>query len=102
MTLRARACYVSLDYSDGLCTTHGSHSREGSDVGLDTYGKRSSENTKPRVSQDLFPLRHGLIVQARDCRWLIIEKAMPQGVEKTSPQLFLGHAQLLPVLFLTS
>lgn len=28
MTLRARACHVSLDYSDGLCTTHGSHSRE--------------------------------------------------------------------------
>lgn len=61
MTLRARACYVVLDYSDGLCTTHGSHSREGSDVGLDIYGKTSSENTKHGVSQDLFPLVYGFM-----------------------------------------
>lgn len=61
MTLRARACHISLDYSDRLCTTHGSHSREGSEVGLDTYGKTSSENTNPSVSQDLFPLGHGFV-----------------------------------------
>lgn len=31
-----------------------------------------------------------------------MEKAMTQGMEKTSPQLSLGHAQLFAVLFLTS
>lgn len=31
-----------------------------------------------------------------------MEKAVPQGVEKTSPHLSLGHAQLFAVLFLAS
>lgn len=61
MKLRARACRVSLDYSDGLCTTHGSHSKAGSEVGLDTYGKTSTENTNPSVYQDLFPLGHSFV-----------------------------------------
>lgn len=47
MTLRARACHVSLGYSDGLCTTHGSHSREGSEVGLDTMEKQAVRAPTP-------------------------------------------------------
>lgn len=31
-----------------------------------------------------------------------MEKAMTQGMEKTSPQLSLRHAQLFAVLFVTS
>lgn len=88
MTLRARACHISLDYSDGLCTSHGSHSREGSNVGLDTYGKTSSESTNPSVSQDLFPLGHGFMSRPGS------RERTPQGMEKTSPQMSLGHAHL--------
>lgn len=54
MTLGARACHISLDYSNGLCTTRHSHGREGSEAGLDTYGKTSSESTNPIVSRELF------------------------------------------------
>lgn len=61
MALRARSCHVSLDYSDGLCTTHGSRSKGGNEVGLDMCGRRSSESTSPSVSQDLFLLGHGFM-----------------------------------------
>lgn len=55
MTPRTRACHISLDYSGVLCTTHGSHSREGSAVGLDTYRKTTSESSNPSVSQASCP-----------------------------------------------
>lgn len=61
MKLRDRACRVSLDYSDGLCTTHSSHNRAGSEVGLDTYGKTSHESTNPIVYSDLLPLGHSFM-----------------------------------------
>lgn len=99
----ARAGHVCSDSCDGLCTTHTSHSREGSEAGLDSDGKTSRESCKGRVPGSCSrqgtapcPGRGGGSSQ----RW----QPCPRAGTRLSLGLSPGHSQLFacPVLtFLT-